>query len=146
VAGDIIGTRPQIFELVVGAPSSQQVTTVSQLVATPQVPVDDRVTVSYGSVRFDRRTQEFTIPATLTNISNEDLAGPVWLVISSLSPSEATVTNASGNTADGHPYVQVVGEGVVWQAGQSLPTILLRIRNPIRESLNFEEQVLAIIP
>ena len=109
-----------------------------------QVAVDDRVTVSYGSVIYNRRSGEYSYTATLVNSSAAGLQGPVWLVVQNLLPSDAVITNADG-LVDGHPYLEVLGAGMAFDAGQSLSKALI-IKNPSRYRITFDDQVRAVMP
>ena len=109
-----------------------------------QVAVDDRVTVSYGRVMYNRRTGEYSYTATLVNNSNTNLAGPVWLVIQNLLPADATITNADG-LVNGNPYVEALGSGIAFNSADTLTRTLI-ILNRSRYRITFDDQVLAVIP
>ena len=109
-----------------------------------QVPVDELVTVTYGSVMYNRRTGEYSYTATLVNSSTTDLQGPVWLVIQNLLPADAELTNADG-LVDGYPYIEVLAAGMAFNSGQSLSKALI-IKNPSRYRITFDDQVRAVIP
>lgn len=110
-----------------------------------QTVVNDLVSVDYSGLRYDRRTREFYLTATLTNTSSSVLEGPVWLSITNLQPTEATLNNSDG-FQDGKPYLAVLQEGEIWQPGQVLAPETLFFSNPTRVRISFFEQILAVLP
>ncbi|MEI8167634.1 MAG: hypothetical protein WCG26_14725 [Chloroflexales bacterium] len=64
------------------------------------------VTVSQTPRAFDRVAKQLFSYATVTNTSTETLRGPFRLVIPS---SNLSVTNATGTTTDGKPYISFGG-------------------------------------
>jgi hypothetical protein len=110
-----------------------------------QQVVDDYVTVSYGRVMYNRRTGQYSYTATITNNSDVDLEGPVWLVIQNLQPDVASVANANGSV-NGNPYIEALGTGASLQSGESISNVTLLITNPSRLRITFDDQVLAVLP
>ena len=110
-----------------------------------QEVVDDLVTVSYGRVIYNRRTGQYSYTVTMVNNSDVDLKGPVWLVIENLLPAGAVVSNADGQM-DGNSYIEAFGDGVSFNAGDTLSNITLIITNTSRLRITFDDQVLAVKP
>jgi hypothetical protein len=110
-----------------------------------QEVVDDLVTVSYGRVTYNRRTGQYSYAATLSNVSNTDLKGPLWLVIQNLQPAAAVVTNADGQV-DANPYIEALGDGASFNSGDTLSNITIVITNTSRQRITFADQVLAVKP
>ena len=109
-----------------------------------QVAVDDLVTVSYGSIMYNRRTGEYSYTATIVNQSDTDLEGPLWLIIQNLQPSDAVITNADGYI-NGDPYIEALGEGIAFKSGDTISSVLI-IKNPSRYRITFDDQVMAVVP
>lgn len=59
------------------------------------------VTSEYGG--YNRRTGQFLHNVTVTNTSTDILTGPVYLAISSITPTEVTVANADEASTEGIP-------------------------------------------
>jgi len=116
-----------------------------ELEEAAQEVVDDLVSVSYGSVIYNRRTGQYSYSVTISNNSGVDLVGPVWLVIQNLQPAGAVVSNADGQF-DGNPYIEVLGDGVAFNSGDTLSNTKLIITNTSRLRITFDDQVLAVKP
>jgi hypothetical protein len=93
---------------------------------------------STGFVR-DRRSGLYTQQVTLTNSTGAAIAGPVNLVLDSLS-ANATLANASGTTANnpplGSPYLVVPGTGSGMAMGASA-TVTLQFSNPTNSAIAY---------
>lgn len=66
--------------------------------------VDAQVDITLSGFRLNRRTRTYLGFATLTNISDEELPAPLYLVVASVSPEGTTVLGTMGLTTDGAPY------------------------------------------
>ena len=114
----------------------------------PVFPVDAslQVTVKRGGFVYNRRTQRFVQQVTLQNTSGIPLAGPVALVLDSLS-SNATLANRTGNTAYlgpvGSPFVTVnIGPDNIL-AAQEQASVVLEFANPTAGGITNTYRILA---
>ncbi|MCD4719846.1 MAG: hypothetical protein K8S13_08290 [Desulfobacula sp.] len=107
--------------------------------------LDTQIDITYSGVRYNRRTRQFYSAVTITNTSDKELEGPVWLIIKNLQPEEASMANADG-IHFGEPYVILLGEEKKWPPGQALPAKTLYFNNPVKQRLNFDDQVFAVVP
>ncbi|MCD4719843.1 MAG: hypothetical protein K8S13_08275 [Desulfobacula sp.] len=107
--------------------------------------VDNLLDITYSGVRYNRRTRQFYSAVTITNTSDKELEGPVWLIIKKLQPEEASLANADG-IHFGEPYMIMLGEEKKWPPGQALPAKTLYFSNPVKQRLNFDDQVFAVVP
>lgn len=113
--------------------------------AQASVSLDERVSVSYSRVRFNRRTRTFDRVATVTNKSEAPIYAPLSLVIRNIDPATINLENAAGITADGASFVEMPLE-----QGELLPnkkvSTVLRFKNStntrVRKRFDFEEDVL----
>jgi hypothetical protein len=138
VTTDLDG-NPRIFNDVVdmGAYESQYV----------PVAVDDRVVVSLGSTRYDLQTMQTSGQMTITNTSATVVAGPVWVVITSISELPVTLTDATGTTSEGYSYVDVtalLGDGSL-APGEQI-ALRLAFNNPDRLRFTFTSSIRGVLP
>jgi uncharacterized protein YjiK len=103
------------------------------------------ILVTRGGFVFDRRTGFFSQVDKLTNNSASPIAGPIYLVLDSLS-ANATLSGPTGFTTAvpplGSPYVQVVGPTASLAPGASVSTPLNFI-NPTRAAITYVTRVLS---
>ena len=110
-----------------------------------RAPLETQTSVSYNGVRYDRKTRQFYSDATITNISDKTLEGPVWLKIKNLQPGDAKLVNADGMHFN-EPYIIMLEEEEKWLPGQALPSKTLYFTNPERERITFDDIVFAVEP
>ena len=110
-----------------------------------RAPMETQTNVTYGGVRYDRRTRQFYSDVTITNISDKTLEGPVWLKITNLQPGDAKLINADGMHFN-EPYIIMLEEEKKWLPGQALPSKTLYFTNPVRERITFDDIVFAVEP
>jgi hypothetical protein len=110
----------------------------------PRVPqsVDSLVSVYKSDARFDRATGKFSVTVTVTNISNEVIYSPLWLVIESISDPNVTLADSDGTTPDGKPYIDISGLLVdsKFEPGDII-TKQIWFNNPKRVRFTFDEDV-----
>ena len=103
------------------------------------------ILVTRGGFVLDRRTGFFSQVDKLTNNSASPIAGPIYLVLDSLS-ANATLSGPTGFTTAvpplGSPYVQVVGPTASLAPGASVSTTLNFI-NPTRAAITYVTRVLS---
>ena len=110
-----------------------------------RAPMGTQTNVSYSGVRYDRRARQFYSDATITNVSDKTLEGPVWLKITNLQPVDAKLVNADGMHFN-EPYIIMLEEEKKWLPGQVLPSKTLYFTNPVRERITFDDIVFAVEP
>ena len=54
-----------------------------------------------GSVRYDRRTRQTRMQMTITNTSQTDINGPVWVLVKAISNPNVALVDSDGTAADG---------------------------------------------
>lgn len=109
-------------------------------------PVDDLVSVSMGRVGYDRRTGQFSVNVTITNMSVAVIGSPVAIVIETISSPNVTVANADDTTSDGKPYIELSGllENGVLCPGESVATRVY-FNNQNRVRFTFQPSVWGVI-
>jgi hypothetical protein len=115
------------------------------LTPTP-VAVDDRVTVSFGGLRYNRSGNTYDSAATLTNHSAEPISIPLQLAVPSVTPTGVTLANAAGTLNSGATYVNVNPSDGVLDPGETVANVMLKFNNPSRVNFTFTHSVLGIIP
>ena len=110
-----------------------------------RAPLNTQTNIAFSGVRYNRRTRQFYSAVTITNTSEMELEGPVWLKIKNLKPAGASLVNADG-IHFGEPYMIMLGEEEKWPPGQALPAKTLYYSNPVKQRLNFDDQVFAVVP
>jgi hypothetical protein len=73
------------------------------------VPIDDLVDISLGRMRYDRRTGQFILNATVANSSARTIVSPIYLVVDNISNPAVTLANGDGTTEDGKEYIDLSG-------------------------------------
>jgi glucose/arabinose dehydrogenase len=71
-----------------------------------QTDVSNQLTLRASRLRYHPRTELFAQTITLTNPGTTPLAGPLAVVVTNVTPPEATLANAT-TTVQGHPAVEV---------------------------------------
>lgn len=105
-----------------------------------EINLDSRVSVQFGGVDYDRAEQVFVTSGTLTNISSDMLLEPLFLVLTGVSPG-AILANASGQTADGLPFVTVPLPDGFLGSGARVQNLLLKFKNPSGKGVRFTTSV-----
>ncbi len=108
---------------------------LAQSLAAQPRDLGDRTTVALGRATSDRRTGVTSLTATVTNLSDGYLVD-LQLVIGDV-PDGIAVTNGSGTTADGRPFVDVAS--VLPPGAQA--EVPLRFSNPRRARLDYSTSV-----
>ena len=118
---------------------------LSSVHAQQPVNVDSKVRVRLTKPLFNPFNKTYDSLATIENISKETLRSPMWLAITSISPSDVKLANADGQTGDSKPFVNVPLLRGELRAGHF--TIgLLRFQNPRKVNFTFQHSVLAVLP
>ncbi len=128
----------------VGVPASATITIADDLgniAPTEQAGI----TITRGGFVLDRRTGFFTQADTLTNATATPIAGPIYLVLDTLS-SNATLAGSTGTTThvapNNRPYVQVAAPGTSLAPGAKL-SISLNFNNPTRAAITYSARALS---
>jgi hypothetical protein len=99
--------------------------------------VDAQTATAFFGLRYNRSTRTYVGFATVTNTSSTPLATPLYLVITAVTPSTATVVNAHGQTLQQHAYYDlsrlVSGTALAPQA--TTARLTLEIRNPTQAAI-----------
>lgn len=101
------------------APKAETVSTPSDL---PKDAVDltDKVEVTVnGALRSSSRTKH-SVTLTIKNISDEDLKGPIAVVVDETGVGELTLTQLDGKLSNDRGYVQIVDADTMFKAGKVL--------------------------
>ena len=108
--------------------------------------VDGLVSVTFSGMLFNRATNTFDTRATITNVSAETLEAPMRLVVTDIdSTGTVTLANATGQTGEGDPVVDVALPTGELAPGGSV-TALLKFANPTRARFTFITSVEAVVP
>ena len=103
--------------------------------------IGDLVSVEYKSTSFNRRTGQLRTNVIITNTSDEAIQCPLALVVTSISAPGVSLANASGQTPDGNPFVDLsdqLGGDNVLSPGESTTPFTLTFDNPSRRRFNFD--------
>jgi hypothetical protein len=78
-----------------------------------------------------------TVSAVLTNTSNVDVAGPIWVILNRLANDAGLdATNATGKTSSGFTYFEVLPPDGTLAAGASLPLLNIVFTNPLNVAID----------
>ena len=97
----------------------------------PRAEITGSYSIQSSGFAYNLRTRQFNNTVNLTNASGADIAGPLRVVFDSLTPGVA-LANATGNTAEGWPYIELGGTA----AGSKL-SIPATYINPSRGPINY---------
>ena len=112
----------------------------SALLAQP-LASKSQTEVSFSEPAFDRASNTFDITATITNTSDELWPPPILLVLSRLHPRGVALTNGSGTTLEGKPYMTVLASGVGLRPGETVSGIRLKFRHPTQAKFSFANEI-----
>jgi VCBS repeat-containing protein len=128
------------------ADSNIATVTITVIPTPPQVVVDDLVSISGDTVRYDRQTGQTSVEFTITNTSDTVIEGPIWLVIENISDPNITLANSDGTTSDGKLYIDLTTylDDERLDPGESV-IIRLYFNNPDRLRFTLELSVLGVI-
>ncbi|RMG69621.1 MAG: PKD domain-containing protein, partial [Nitrospirae bacterium] len=106
--------------------------------------ITEGISVARSRTLFDRINRTFWVHLDITNLTGEDLAGPVRMILESssipLNPAGPGI-DPDGYTEDGKPYFIIVPEGEVWASGETIEDIRLDFmlqRKRLMYELSFE--------
>jgi hypothetical protein len=85
-------------------------------------PMPAQVSLSFGSITYNRKTKLYSGTVTLTNSSSSTLTGPLSLELTNL-PNGVVLTDATGTTS-GNPYIRFLSSGKTLKPGASLSITL----------------------
>lgn len=106
-----------------------------------QVDVSGSVTVLKSGLVYNRVTNTFDATLTITNKSSANLRSPLSIVLSAISPSSVTLTNAGGVTPEGYSYIDLPAQSTLLP-GESSKSVL-KFRNPNRVTFTYQVKVFA---
>lgn len=112
--------------------------------------VADFIQITYQGNQFHPFTGVLTSYARVRNVStDQDIEGPLLLIIDSFSVPGITALNADGTTPEGRPYYDfssLVGADAILTPDELSEPKQLRFRNPARRPFSFEASCIAVIP
>jgi len=106
--------------------------------------VTSLVTVARSGLVYNRTTNTFDSLLTITNSSTSILTGPLILVITQITPSSVTLSNSTGLTSSGNPYISLTVPAGGLSPGQSISNVLLKFSDPNRVAFTFNSSVFAL--
>ena len=109
------------------------------------VSVDAQVRVSYSGLVLNRATNTFDTVATISNIGTTPVLAPMSLVVTSISVGTVQLSNATGTTASGLPYVSVALASGSLNAGAMVTPIVLKFADPTRVGFTFKQSVFGVL-
>jgi hypothetical protein len=104
-------------------------------------PAPAPVSLSFGSITYNRNKQLYSETVTLTNISSGPLTGPLSLELTNLR-GDVRLTDATG-TMYGIPYIRFLNSGKTLKKGASV-TITLTFTAPSLSDIIFGTEVVAL--
>jgi hypothetical protein len=102
-----------------------------------QEDVSSLVSLARSGWVFNRGSGTFDAFVTITNTSNSTIMGPILLVISDL-PVGAVLFNATGETGDGHRFIEVHPASGILNPKDTVPNLLLKFQNPSNQSITMK--------
>jgi hypothetical protein len=133
VAEDNVGNAEE-------APLVADTITVIEIPVTPSLEnVTSASRIDKFSTRYDRRTGQFSMMATWTNIGAEAFSEP-RITIENITSSAVTVANADGETEDSKPYFdysELVSDGKL-DPGETSEAKKIVFNNPSRARFEFD--------
>jgi hypothetical protein len=105
------------------------------------VVLNSPVSLSIGSITYDKKKKVYSETVTLTNITSGPLTGPWSLELTAL-PSGVVLTDATGTT-NGNPYIRFLNSGNTLQQGASV-TITLTFTAPKPRDITFGTEVVVL--
>jgi uncharacterized delta-60 repeat protein len=114
--------------------------------ATAQALTQD-ITAQFAITRtalfLNRVTNTYDSTTTLKNASTAPVLGPIDVIVSGL-PGTVTLSNGTGQTRDGKPYLTPLAAGTLLQPGASV-SFTLKFNNPQRTTFASILQVLSTV-
>jgi hypothetical protein len=104
-------------------------------------PTPSPVSLSFGSITYNKKTQLYSETVTLTNITSGTLTGPLSLDLTNL-PSGVALTDATGMTY-GNPYIRFLSSRKTLKPGVSV-SITLTFTAPSLSDITFGTEVVAL--
>jgi hypothetical protein len=135
VAGDFNGDGFSDLAQIDGSQNS------IELVLNSPYGIAGPVSLSFGSITYDKKTKVYSETVTLTNITSGPLTGPWSLELTAL-PSGVVLTDATGTT-NGNPYIRFLDSGNTLQQGASV-TITLTFTAPRNSDITFGTEVVVL--
>jgi tetratricopeptide (TPR) repeat protein len=104
---------------------------------------DSDLQVTFTGLIFNRKTNTYDTSATLTNTSTTSFSGEFSLVLPTITPTSATLANATCHTADAKPVVVASFPPGALAPGAKLSNLVLKFSNPAAVRFTFTHTVLA---
>jgi hypothetical protein len=99
------------------------------------------VSLSFGSITYNRKTNLYSETVTPTNTTSGTLTGPLSLELTNL-PGNVRLTDATGTT-NGNPYIRFLSAGKTLRKGASV-SITLTFTAPSLSDITFGTEVVAL--
>jgi hypothetical protein len=109
-----------------------------------EIDVTTQLTATYTGYVLNRRTNTFDDKVTLSN-PLFTIRAPIKYVITGIAPASVTLSNATGTTPDGKPFINVPVNGGALGPGQST-SVILKFANPGRVKFTYATQILGDVP
>jgi len=109
-----------------------------------ETDVTDKIQLNKSRMRYDRSAGTNYLDVSLTNISQDVLLTPIKVVIENISPTDVTVANADGTTADGQPFFDYSLDSGQFLPGNTTDEKNWIFSNPNRRRFSYDVTVLAI--
>jgi len=117
--------------------------TTSTWAQATQVDVTSQVTLTRSGYVYNRSTNTFDSTVRVSSQA-ASIPGPISYVITGIDPASVTLSNATGTTPDGKPYITVPVATGGLGAGQSV-SVVVKFANPSRAKFSFTDQVLGVV-
>jgi hypothetical protein len=105
--------------------------------------VDAQVRTSFFGLRYNRSTQKYAGFVTVTNTSTTPLSTPLYLVVTAVSPTSASLVNAPRRTLQNHPYFDLspLVPGTSLDPQETTSRLTLEFRNPANAALQITAHI-----
>ena len=113
--------------------------------AQQQVNVDAKVRVRFTRPVYNPISRTYNALATIKNVSDTTLRGPMSLLIYDISLADVKLANADGQTSNGTPFIDVVLIGGELRPNR-LTLVRIKFHNPRRVSFSYKHSLLAVVP
>jgi hypothetical protein len=101
------------------------------------VYLGEKVEIQFSSLAFNQETSTYDSVASVTNASKEPIHSPLSIIITDISAPGVSLKNATGNTANGEPYIAVSLPQDSLQPGAAVTDIPLKFSSPTDTPFTF---------
>jgi hypothetical protein len=106
--------------------------------------INTHITGHFSKTTWVPGTTQLRALVSAENIGDDGLVGPLYMAVGAQLEPDVVFANATGQTVEGLPYIEVLGTGVTLDPGDSTPAQELIFHDPQRSLVRFDPQWLAM--